>query len=60
MSGYGLLQSKPTVIEMRGVVGTEKIESISFVNPLQRRVQAVVELQNIEDITDIKQGSSQQ
>ena len=49
MSGYGLVQSKPTVIEMRGHVGTEKIESISFVNPLQKRIQVFVELQNLDE-----------
>jgi hypothetical protein len=42
MSGYGLIQSKPTVVEMRGLVGTDKIESISFVNPLQKRIQVLV------------------
>lgn len=49
MSGYGLVQVKPITVEMRGLVGTEKIESISFVNPLQKRIQAYVELQNLDE-----------
>ncbi len=48
MSGYGLIESKPTQVEMRGLVGSEKIESISFINPLQKRVQAYIELQNLD------------
>lgn len=34
---------------MRGYVGTDKIESISFVNPLQQRIQAFIELQNLDE-----------
>lgn len=48
MSGYGLLQSKPLTMEIKGTVGKEKIESISFINPLQKKIQANISLENLD------------